>query len=262
MPRTAKKHRNDLYDAIESMHAIDMQLFSSIVEHVGPLEQWPLHQLTSMLSKHLQHQDRLSLTFFLLANRCPPDLYAQWLMQRRMLADCSASQSIARLIQEHKMGQLHRYTAYHLPFRVTTDKPLGERKHPWDGVGDPMPKDAPFTAYIFPIDTPDTMDTDGWRWDHAYAMLMQSNYICTLSHSVSAPAIHVVPVADPDEFEDPLDTYVNAHTATQVFSYTSNNFEATVVQQPATPPRRVKPRLTDAVEKRDATCDISELFTE
>lgn len=189
-----RAQRAELLDKVEALKPGDAQLFGMIVENIGPLSQWPLHNLSQMLSSHLTYQSRINLTLFALANQCPPTLYAEWCVSRNMLRDNSAHLHVANLIKEHKAGQLTRFTSYLLPFRVTAaPKPSKLRKHPWDGVGDPMPPDATAEAFIFPVETPNIMETDGWRWDQAYALLTnQRNLTGKLPLSRSIPEVKIV----------------------------------------------------------------------
>lgn len=219
--RLRHMHRAALLDKVEALQRADARLFGSILANVGPIAQWPLQTLAQMLSAHLTYQPRMSLTLFVLGNQCPADLYADWLISRGMLRDMPARLHVANLVKQHKAGQLARFTTYMLPFRVTAPpKPVAERKHPWDGVGDPMPADAPSSAFIFPVETPQITDTDGWRWDQAYATLMQAR-VGILPTSISLPEISIVPTVDPDDLSDdefgnvrvdaygmPLDTYM------------------------------------------------------
>ena len=193
-----RAERARLLSIIEAFKAAESRLFKGILEQVGPLAQWPLHTLSQMLSTHLTYQPRINLTLFVLGNHCAPDLYAEWCMSRNMLKNKAAHLHVANLIKEHKAGQLARFNTYILPFRVSAPpKPLNERKHPWDGVGDPMPSDAPPSAFIFPVETPKMMDTDGWRWDHAFAELTTSYHLYHLpSSSRSVPEVKIVEEQD------------------------------------------------------------------
>ena len=37
-----------------------------------------------LLSKHLNHSERLQLTYFILGNKCPPTLYVDWILKREL----------------------------------------------------------------------------------------------------------------------------------------------------------------------------------
>jgi len=256
------RRRAFLLDRIEGLQRGPAALFSSILENVGPLKQWPLHTLAQMLSDHLTYQARINLVLFLLGNRCPPNMIAWWLITRNMLHDKAARLHVANLIKEHKQGKLTQFTTYMLPFRVTApDKPLAQRKHPWDGVGDPMPHDANPSAFVFPVETP--LVKDGWLWDNAYAMLLEVK-TSTIAFSASVPELKIVPVQDPDELDDDegrvnVDMYgmpMDSHMAECMDVQVAMHLEATAgVKRP------VPPTLTEACLKRaHPPAGPSELF--
>ena len=244
--------RRALLDKIEALKRAEGALFGSIVENVGPVSQWPLHNLEQMLSSHLTYQPRINLTLFLLGNQCPPDDYAEWVDSRNMLKDMPARAHVASLIKDHKDGKLSRFTTYMLPFRVTAPlKPLSLRKHKWDGVGEPMPKDAPPEAFIFEVETPGPifMAMEGWRWDKAYGMLMNN----ALAMSSSTPTITIEPMRDPDPENDVM---------TDVYGLPIDDMademdlEASIGMKRPEPPTT----LTEAVKKARPVCGISQLF--
>ena len=218
---TSRGERALLLTKVEALNRQDTKLFSTILEHVGPLAQWPKHTLTQMMSTHLTCQSRLQLTLFLLGNCCPPDLYAEWLISRNSLRDKSARMQIADLIKNHKAGQLSRYKAYHLPCRVTVPNAelTNEKKKEMfasgaflvpHGSGDPLPFGAKAYNYLFPVETPNHsfMAFEGWRWDKAYALLAQYNP-GSLPMSVSMPQIKITPIRDPDEVEEDDGMYMD-----------------------------------------------------
>lgn len=207
------KKRMDALEKVENLNNADAKLFAAIVENVGPLNEWQGNTLTQMMSKHLVHHERLNLTFFLLGNRCPPDLYAEWLLSRNMLNDMKARNHIAGLIKDHKLGLLTRFTTYMLPFRVTAiPKPSFQRKHPFDGVGEALPPDSHWSRFQFPVETPlAMMKEEGWRWDKAYQQLTSNSLLGTFN--LRDIKIHTVldwdmdkPV-ETDMYGTPLDVY-------------------------------------------------------
>jgi hypothetical protein len=203
---------------VEALSAKDSTLLNGIVQSVGPLTQWPVHTMTQMLSNHLMYQQRMNLTFFLLGNACPPDLLAEWYIQRGMLRDDSARRQVADFIKQHKAGQLQRFKTYMLPMRISRRTEItaaeqkamfarGERLVP-ASYGNPIdPKIPAAASLVLPIITPDNMAAEGHRWDFAYNLLMGSLMYTPAAlvgtRPVAKPAeFKIVPVADPDAFED------------------------------------------------------------
>jgi hypothetical protein len=260
-----RAQRSALLDKIEALKRIEGALLGSIVENVGPFSQWPMHNVEQMLSSHLTYQPRINLTLFMLGNQCPPDLYAEWIISRNMLKDKPARTHVATLIKEHKAGELSRFKTYLLPFRVTAPpKPMADRKHFWDGVGDPMPKDAPPSAFVFAVETPGPifMSLEGWRWDKAYGMLMNDK-VGALAMSCSMPTITIEPISDPDLDDENgsvlTDVYglpIDAYMADQMDMQLAIHHEASAVIKRPEPPTTI----TGAVKKARPVCGISQLF--
>jgi hypothetical protein len=250
---------------IEALKRTDAVVFGSIVENVGPISQWPLHNVEQLLSSHLTYQPRINLTLFMMGNQCPPDLFAEWIISRNMLKDMPARVHVASLIKEHKAGQLSRFNTYMLPFRVTAPaKPMVDRKHFWDGVGDPMPKDAPPSAFVFTVETPGPifMALEGWRWDKAYGMLMNDK-VSALAMSCSMPKITIEPVRDPDlddengaVLTDVYGTPIDAYMADQMDMQLAIHQEASAGIKRPEPPTTI----TEAVKKARPICGVSALF--
>ena len=61
--------------------------------------------------------------------------------------------------------------------------------------GNLVPRDAGPRACIFPIETPNIMDTDGWRWDRAYALLTGGSKLITSASTDNI--VKIVPMPDP-----------------------------------------------------------------
>ena len=188
------------------------KLFATLVEHIGPLQQWPKQNLTAMLSTHLMYDERKSLTFFVLGNHGPPNVYVQYLMARKMLHCKESMNHMASLIKDHMHGKLAKFTTYMLPFRVTApDKPVTERKHKWDGVGDPMPRNSTGKCFVFPVVAPGpiVMQDEGWRWQQAYSMLTKTEL--PIYFSSNDRQVKIVPYQEPDIenglYADTADTY-------------------------------------------------------
>jgi len=124
-------------DRIECMGRLEGSLLLDIEQNVGSCLKWPTHFTEMMLSNHLSFEERWPLTKFLLGNRCPPTLMVEWYLKRGMLSDKSARDNVADIIRQHKDGTLERQNRTTWIMGATVTKPLWERKHKWDGVGDP-----------------------------------------------------------------------------------------------------------------------------
>lgn len=122
---------------IEAMHRVEGRLLLDIEEQVGSCLTWPVRMTEALLSTHLHFPERWQLSLFLLGNRCPPVLMADWYLKRGMLKDKAACEQVADLIKKHKTGELERQGRTTWIMDATVTKPVWDRKHPWDGVGDP-----------------------------------------------------------------------------------------------------------------------------
>lgn len=128
-----------------------------IEEHMGALYLWPAHMAEKLLSRHLRFNDRFQLTLFMLANKCQPAVYAEWLLKRAMLKDKSARDHVASIITAHKTGKLEAEgrTAY------VMDATLANGEVP------------PNELKLWPVYTPNF--AEDWQhqhfWDEAVHML-------------------------------------------------------------------------------------------
>ena len=182
-------------------------ILDSIKNSVGPWQLWPAHQLQNLLSKHLVRHGRFDLTKFILANRCPPNEYANWLLLRGSLWDKSARDHVADLIKQYTDGRLEKHTTWHLPHMVTVDSvPRAERKHPWDGVGNPPMSTSECVQHIA---TPSraTLAEFAWMYTKAVSALTGSQWAPFVG-VVEERKFEIVPYAHKDYFsdEDPMDT--------------------------------------------------------
>lgn len=80
--------------------------FDELVDHVGPLNRWPVNMAEAIVSTHLTFQQRFQLTLFLLGNRVPPTVFIAWFLRRNMLKDISARRHVAGILLAHKTGKL------------------------------------------------------------------------------------------------------------------------------------------------------------
>ena len=126
-------------------------------EHMGALHLWPAHIAEKLLGRHLRFTERFQLTLFMLANKCQPTVYVEWLLKREMLKDNSARQHIVGLLDAHKTGKLETEgkTAYVMDATLPN--------------GDP----APNAMKVRTVDTPNF--AHDWQhqhyWDEAIHML-------------------------------------------------------------------------------------------
>jgi hypothetical protein len=77
-------------------------------------------------------------------------------MSREMLKDRSARDQVADIIRQHKDGTLERQGRSTWIMESTSTKPVWERRHKWDGVGDPSQNK------VSVIETP----TFAFDWEH------------------------------------------------------------------------------------------------
>ena len=124
-------------DRIEAMGRLEGRLLLDIEEQIGPCLKWPARFTELVLCSHLRFTERYQLTLFLLANRLPPTLMVEWYLARGMLKDKNARDQVADIIKQHKDGTLEQQGRTSWVMNATVSKPLSQRKHPWDGVGEP-----------------------------------------------------------------------------------------------------------------------------
>jgi len=159
LERVAENERIALANAgaVQKLTVHEKALLFRVEDAVGAIGDWPAKTVKTFLCTHLLKGDRFSLTLFLLANRCPPPLIAEWYLRRRMLHDLSAREHVANIIADHRSGKLERdgRTAYVLGATLRN--------------GDP----APFEERIWPVYAPDfARDWKfGYWWQEAIAML-------------------------------------------------------------------------------------------
>lgn len=152
---------------LENMFPISMQLdrlpaahlkkLQAIEEQIGSLLLWPLSLQRDMLGSHLLFPKRFQLTLFLLGNRCPPVLMAEWYLLRGMLKDQSARDNIIELIKQHKNGRLDKYSVrpVHKP-SVSIPAMFSTARNRWSEIG------VTSDQLQIPVETPT------WSEDHDY----------------------------------------------------------------------------------------------
>ena len=222
------ENRDRCLTIMESMNKGDTKRLAVILEMVGSISDWPVSFMEKLVSPHLTYMSRWHFSLFVLGNECCPLAFAEYVKFRGCLRDQSACDHIADIIMKHKMGLLWHFKTFMLPHRVSVDKPVYLRKHRWDGVGDPVPRNSPIEVFLHPVITPGNMEQEGWRWDQAYKLLTDRNAQHHF-YTLPDPIVKIVPVQDPDDLGDdefgcvrmdeygmPLDTYLASHMDMQV----------------------------------------------
>ena len=153
---------------IEAMGRLEGRCLLDIEEQMGHCMKWPYRFTEMMLSRHLRFPERWQLTLFLLGNRCPPSLFAEWYVKRGMLHDKSARDQVIDIIKKHKSGELEQQgRSTWVMDAMAPPKPVWDRKHPWDGVGEPAEdKNQIIATPTFAFDW-----EHQWHWDEAIKTL-------------------------------------------------------------------------------------------
>ena len=170
-------------DRVEALGRLEGRLLLDIEEQIGSCMKWPPRFTEAMLSTHLHFPERWQLTLFLLGNRCPPSLMVEWYMKRGMLKDKSARDQVADIIRQHRDGALESKGITTWVMGATDTKPLSERKHKWDGVGDPaQDKQQTIATPTFAFDF-----MHEWHWTEAIKMLKAGYSTCPVEPPVPTP---------------------------------------------------------------------------
>jgi len=124
---------------VDKLPRAEAAFLARIEEQCGKMfgkDGWPLLETSMMLSNHLKFNERFRLTTFLLGNRCPPQMIAEWYKMRGMLRDHSAVEHVKSIIKAHMLGSLEADGKTVWSTQATAD-PMHPslRKHRWDGVG-------------------------------------------------------------------------------------------------------------------------------
>ena len=169
---------------VEALSRVEGRALLDIEEQIGACMKWPHRFTEMMLSTHLRFPERWQLTLFLLGNRCPPTLMAEWFITRGMLKDKAARDQVVDLIRKHRDGSLEQQgrTTWVMS-AVAPPTPVWERKHRWDGVGDDLKdKNQIIATPTFAFDW-----EHQWHWDEAIKMLQAP--ASSLVRSKSAPPL-------------------------------------------------------------------------
>ena len=103
-----------------------------VCDAVGDFDDMPWHIQDMFVSDHLYYKDRFKLTVFLLNNRCPPPLIAEFYLVRGVLCDHSAKLHVASIIKDHRDGRLEEkgVTSYVMGATEPNGDPsIGDRRY-------------------------------------------------------------------------------------------------------------------------------------
>ena len=106
--------RKTVSDVLLQMSPVDRLLLRRVTDQVGCLGDWPVGCVEDLLSTHLTFTKRFTLTVFLLGNRCPPVLIAEWMLRRRQLHNFDARKHVIGILQAHKSSTLEDKTFWEI----------------------------------------------------------------------------------------------------------------------------------------------------
>ena len=94
-------------------HGKQYSVWSSIVEIVGPITDWPVKIRKLFWTKHISNFQRLILATFIFVNGLNPELIKDWIsVGINLFRDKEAEKHIFYLIEQFEK-QNHRYTKYY-----------------------------------------------------------------------------------------------------------------------------------------------------
>jgi len=168
----------------------------------GALDEWPIWHLNALVADHYKRNERWNLTLFLLCNTAMPTDIVYLYKIRGVLGDDDAVKDLAGIIRRHQFGELEKWEIEVMPFRITVDTPKTEeeKKHKWDGVGDPVKPLKKGYFYKYPVTSPSfarTIEGCG-PWVEAIKMLNQAPMPMTLRDEKFNARFKLVPMTDPD----------------------------------------------------------------
>lgn len=96
-------------ETIEALSAKDARCLGKIEEQIGwALRSWPDDVRTKMLCSRLDYKGRFSLYLFVAGNVCPPELFVDWVIQRKMLRYSESALHLANVVKSHMTGKLEQ----------------------------------------------------------------------------------------------------------------------------------------------------------
>lgn len=94
---------------ISDLNSKEARLMDKIEDMVGfPVRNWPDAERTRMLSSHLDFASRFMLYLFAVGNMCPPLIFVEWLVMRKMLRDQPAAKHMISILKSHMSGKLEQ----------------------------------------------------------------------------------------------------------------------------------------------------------
>ena len=94
-------------EAVEALPAKDARLLDRIEDVMGAaVKTWPNDPRTKMLSSRLSLSDRFSLYLFVVGNVCPPELFVDWTIQRKMYRYQESVKHMIDVVTAHMTGKL------------------------------------------------------------------------------------------------------------------------------------------------------------
>lgn len=94
-------------EAVEALSAKDARVLQSIEDQVGaPVKCWPDSCRSQMLGSRLDFRGRFSLYLFVVGNVCPPELFVDWVIQRKMLRYKESVRHLVEVVKSHQTGKL------------------------------------------------------------------------------------------------------------------------------------------------------------
>eukprot|EP00966_Prymnesium_polylepis_P336941 7391819-Prymnesium_polylepis.2 len=96
-------------EAVESLPAAHARLLAVIEDKMGAaVKQWPDDPRTKMLGSRLDFKGRFSLFLFAVGNQCPPELFVDWVITRKLLRFQESANHLIGVVKAHKTGMLEQ----------------------------------------------------------------------------------------------------------------------------------------------------------
>lgn len=94
-------------EAVEALPGAHARLLTAIEDKMGAtVKQWPDDSRSKMLGSRLDFKGRFSLFLFTVGNTCPPELFVDWVILRKMLRYQQSANHLIEVVKAHKTGKL------------------------------------------------------------------------------------------------------------------------------------------------------------
>jgi hypothetical protein len=94
-------------EAVEALPGAHARLLTAIEDKMGAtVKQWPDDSRSKMLGSRLDYKGRFSLFLFTVGNTCPPELFVDWVILRKMLRYQQSANHLIEVVRAHKTGKL------------------------------------------------------------------------------------------------------------------------------------------------------------